>query len=249
MAQEAKHGTICVGIRTLKPDLNCRTVDDIKLLGFKENHVIFESSKGTMGEVTNRLLDAMSKVDADFYLVVDDDISYDLELFKKATAVLERCDATSALPIPDEPHLQKYYREMYGRYKSRNLEPFTFSFALLKKAVVNQVRVDPKVDSREEHAFYREMVAHGFTYKSVLSAFAVHLDKTGNIDARHNRWYAAGMSKLEPSYKMSTVFDLLTSPIEGFFYAILLGDSFGFSHTINLRWNSCMGAFFGYHRR
>ena len=241
--------TICVGIRTLNPNINCQTVLDARSLGLAHCHVVFETSKGNMGEVTNNLLSQMARVGADYYLVVDDDIGFSKDLFHKAAVRLESCDAVSAMPIPTDNQLRAYYTQMYSRYQKMDAEPFTFSFALLSRFVVENVRIPADVDAREEHAFYKELSRLGFTHHSVFNSYPAHLGKTAAIDARHNRWYAAGLVKQDPEYKIEAMLEFLMSPIEGFFYWMLTKDIFGLQHTVSLRFQALLGAMFGYQKR
>jgi hypothetical protein len=233
----------CVGIRTLDPRKAEQTVASLKASGVNITFIQYVTDKGPLGVVTNKLLDYM-KMDsrATQFLIIDDDILLTPWVYASLCRRLGTCDATSVLPIPTEPQLNKYYKCMFSRYEKLDIEPFTFSCALMRHEVVEQVRIDPQIVSREEHAFHKVLVAKGFKYNLTFNEFVGHTGKTPEIDARHNRWYAKGIRQQEgPGVVLECLVTLALSPLEGILYALDMRDFFGFPHTINLRWNQFIG--------
>jgi len=234
--------SVQVGIRTLDWNKAMDVVSQIESLGINVERIKIETSKGTIAEVTNRLLDKMQGYNG-WSIIIDDDIAL---TFDAVFAFLEKMhdyDAICVMPLPDEPNLMKYYELMYSYYEKNDIEPMTFSCMFVSPAVVQMVRIQhaEKIVSREEHAYHADLVKQGYKHCTPFNVYVWHLDKTGNIDATHNRWYARGLAAQDLKYKHGALQTFLLSPIEGLVYALGTGSVFGLQHTINLRWNEFVG--------
>jgi len=234
--------TIQVGIRTLVKSRCDRTVRSLNSSGINISDFIYETSKGKMGEVTNRLLDKMSSSNS-WSLIIDDDITIARDVREALENFdCEGIDAIGIMPLPDDPKLRKYYSIMYSYYEKNNIEPMSFSFLLISPEVTRSIRIPDGVDAREEHAFYKEFNKQGFKFRSIYGVYVDHIDKNPNIDAKHNRWYAKGMSIIDNGYKWEALTSFCLSPIEGILYAMAMKDIFGLQHTLNWRFNELRGA-------